>query len=152
MGVVDSNKPQSVWREVESVEADLVRLIEKRVALVSKIKELPTDLDANLERRIGALVEKTTTTETARRLGKHVLTSIASLEAPRVVSVCAVPGSPVWEAAERRFGEATYKEATRASAFVDVVKSESEFALVPMESRRGGGVSWTVAELFTSDL
>jgi chorismate mutase/prephenate dehydratase len=146
--------------EMSQVDAELVKLLDRRARLSKKIGAARKDApNAPIAER-GAMIELAATSSgdmpesSLREILGRVHAECLALEVPVPVVYAGPEGGRGDAAARSRFGHSsTYVHAEDATlAFEEVTQKRAQFAVVPLETRTDGPVQATILALMASDL
>lgn len=157
----DRMRDDDFEKQLEAVDAELLKALEKRARLAQKLGDKKRNegsstppagerarLDAVLEKAHGDLPEGE-----VRAIFQQIHSACAPLEAARVVFV-GPEGGAGYVAARTRFGTSSALTSAESaqSAIEEVVRHRADFAVVPLETKSGGPVQPTIEALRSSDL
>jgi chorismate mutase/prephenate dehydratase len=154
---------QALRAGIDSVDEDIVRLLDKRARLARRIGEIKQEngLEAYAPARERAVMNRVKDLSAGDfpRAGleavfREIISSSISLEARLKIAYLGPEATFTHEAALRSFGTSVELEpqATVAEVFTRVERGEAEHGVVPVENSMEGAVTHTLDELMNSPL
>ncbi len=148
---------------IDSVDAEIVRLLDRRARLARRIGEIKqkNGLQAYAPARERAVLDRVRTLSTGdfprgglEEVFREIISSSISLEARLKIAYLGPEATFTHEAALRSFGTSVELEpqATVAEVFTRVERGEAEHGVVPVENSMEGAVTHTLDELMNSPL
>lgn len=160
---VGADEMNALRTEIDAVDAEIVRQLDRRARLARKIGEIkhqngleayaPSRERAVLD-RVAALSEGSFPRRGLEAVFREIISSSISLEARLKIAYLGPEATFTHEAALRSFGSSVELEpqATVADVFARVERGEAEHGVVPVENSMEGAVTHTLDELMNSPL
>ena len=148
---------------IDAVDAEIVRLLDRRARLARRIGELKREHGLDMyvparERRVLDRVASLSDGDFPKRglevVFREIISSSISLEASLKIAYLGPEATFTHEAARRSFGTSVDLEpqATVAEVFARVERGEAQHGVVPVENSMEGTVTHTLDELMNSPL
>ena len=158
-----SNEMEVLRAGIDSVDEEIVRLLDRRARLAQRIGEIKQEngLEAYAPARERAVLNRVRTLSAGdfprpglEAVFREIISSSISLEARLKVAYLGPEATFTHEAALRSFGTSVDLEpqATVAEVFTRVERGEAEHGVVPVENSMEGAVTHTLDELMNSPL
>lgn len=162
-GVRGPDEMQGLREQIDGVDEEVVRLLDRRARLARRIGALKRSrgLDTYVpsrERVVLDRVDRLSAGDFPRRgleaVFREIISCSISLEAPLKVAYLGPETTFTHEAARRSFGTSVELEpqTTVADVFARVERGEAEHGVVPVENSMEGAVTHTLDELMNSPL
>jgi chorismate mutase/prephenate dehydratase len=158
-----SNEMRTLRGEIDSVDEEIVRLLDRRARLARRIGEIKQEngVEAYAPARERAVLNRVTAlsagdfpTGGLEAVFREIISSSISVEARLKVAYLGPEATFTHEATLRSFGTSVELEpqATVAEVFTRVERREAEHGVVPVENSMEGAVTHTLDELMNSPL
>jgi chorismate mutase / prephenate dehydratase len=158
-----SNEMEVLRASIDSVDEEIVRLLDRRARLAQRIGEIKQEngLEAYAPARERAVLNRVRTLSAGdfprpglEAVFREIISSSISLEARLKVAYLGPEATFTHEAALRSFGTSVELEpqATVAEVFTRVERGEAEHGVVPVENSMEGAVTHTLDEMMNSPL
>ena len=150
-------------RAIDSIDADIVRLLNERTQHVLEIGAIKTlegqeiyapHRERSVFQRVTQLNAGPITNEALRAIYREVMSSALSLERSLKIAYLGPEATFTHQAAIRRFGQSLSYVAQKTSAdvFHEVSKGHADYGVVPVENSTEGVVTHTLDMFVDSDL
>ena len=154
---------QKLRRQIDALDARLVKLLNERTRRVLKIGRLKQatggeiyapDREEAVLQRVLAQNTGPLTAESLRAIYREVMSSALALEKPLVIAYLGPPGTYSHMASVRKFGASLRYEPlpSIADVFTEVAKGRADYGVVPIENSTEGAVTHTYDMFVESEL
>jgi chorismate mutase/prephenate dehydratase len=154
---------EAIRREFDKLDAEIVRLLNRRMSLAAKIGELKRDAGSEVYiaeredevlRKISALNEGPLSPEALRAIYREIMSAVIALEKPFAVAYLGPEASNTHAAAMQKFGASVAYHAlpTIGDIFAAVEKGEVDNGVIPIENSTEGSVREALDCFVDSDL
>lgn len=154
---------QKLRRQIDALDARLVKLLNERTRRVLKIGRLKQatggeiyapDREEAVLQRVLAQNTGPLTAESLRAIYREVMSSALALEKPLVIAYLGPPGTYSHMASVRKFGASLRYDPlpSIADVFTEVAKGRADYGVVPIENSTEGAVTHTYDMFVESEL
>jgi len=157
------NPLQAVRQELDSVDEELVKLVNRRAELARRIGQTKAaaglrvyapDRERQVLDRVTKLNAGPTSDRSLRAIYRELMSASLALERTPRIAVLGPAGTFSHLAARRKFGMSVEFEllSTIRAVFDEVLRGHAEFGLVPVENSLVGGIGETLDTLIDRDV
>ncbi len=157
------DKLRKLRDEIDNIDKEIVRLLNKRAALSFKVGEIKRaknidiidyEREKEVLKKILSFSDKIISDEDLKNIYKEIIASSRKIQKSYIVSILGPEGTFSHIAFKRFFGENSKCSFTRGikDIFKEVVSENSRFGIVPVENSIEGSISATLDYLYEYDV